>query len=85
LDSEKDDENNVKFFVINLALDRFNINDRERRKMVYHLLLCPTESTSPYMLVLAAPLTCVIPDISYTFKRLFKQYSTGLLLSRVST
>jgi len=68
---------NVKFFVLNfllggnLALDRFNLNVGERRKMVDHLLLGPTVSSPPYMLGLAAFLTCVIPEINRSFKRLF--------------
>ena len=45
--------------------------------MVDHLLLGPTESSSPYMLGIAAFLTCVIPVISSSFKLLFNQYSTG--------
>ena len=83
LDSEKDDEDNVKFFVLNfllggnLELDRFDLNVGERRKMVDHLLLGPTVSSPPYMLGLAAFLTCVIPEISRSFKRLFDEYSTG--------
>jgi len=68
LDSEKDDEDNVKFFVLNFG---------ERRKMVDHVLLGPTVSSPPYMLGLAAFLTCVIPEISRSFKRLFDEYSTG--------
>ena len=83
MDSEKDDEDNVKFFVLNflidgnLALDRFDLNVGERRKMVDHLLLGPTVSSLPYMLGFAAFLTCVIPEISRSFKRLFDEYSTG--------
>ena len=82
LDSEKDDEDNVKFFVLNfllggnLALDRFDLNVGERRNMVGHLL-GPTDSTSPYMLGLAAFLTYVIPVISSSFKLLFNLYSIG--------
>jgi len=53
----------------NLALDRFDLNDGEHRKMVDHLLLDPTESLPLYMLGLSAFLTGVIPEISRSFKK----------------
>jgi len=60
LGSENDDEYNVKFFVLNFLLGGNLALDGERRKMVDHLLLSPTESSSTYMLGLAAFLTGVI-------------------------
>jgi len=77
LNSEKDDEDNVKFSVLNfflggnLTFDRFDLNDGEYGKLVNHLLLGPTESSPSYMLGLAAFLTGVIPEISCSFRWVF--------------
>jgi len=85
LDSEKDYEDDVKFFVLNfllgenLALDRFDLNDGEHRKIVDHLLFGFIKFLLFYIVgIYGAFLIGVIPEINlFILNNFFDEYSTG--------
>ena len=82
LDSEKDYDNNIYYFILSALLggrsiyEKIKLNDEEQRQLVDNIFKqSSTSSTIPYYVGIAEFLTNVIPLICQSFKLMMKWYS----------
>ena len=82
LDSEKDYDNNIYYFILSALLGgrsiygKIKLNDVEQRQLVDNIFKqSPTSSTVPYFVGISEFLTNVIPLICRSFRLMMKWYS----------
>jgi len=82
LDSEKDYDNNIYYFILSALLDghsiyeKIKVNDGEQRQLVDNIFKqSTTSSIVPYFVGIAEFLTNVIPLICRSFSLMMKWYS----------
>jgi len=82
LDSEKDYDNNIYYFILSALLgvrsiyEKIKVNDGEQRQLVDNIFKqSSTSSTVPYFVGIAEFLTNVIPLICRSFSLMMKWYS----------
>jgi len=82
LDSEKDYENNIYYYILSALLggrsiySKIKVNDGEERQLVNNIFKqSSTSSTVPYFVGIAEFLTNVIPLICLSFRLMMKLYS----------
>jgi len=92
LDSEKDYNNNIYYFILSALLGRRSIyekikpNDKEQRQLVDNIFKqSSTSSTFSYFVEIAKFLTNVIPLICLSFRLMMKWYSIESIESTVAT
>jgi len=89
LDSEKDYDNNIYYFILSALLGGLSIyskikdNDGEQRKLVDNIFKqSSTSSTVPYFVGIAEFLTNVIPLIYRSFSLMMKLYSVESIVAK---
>ena len=82
LDSEKDYDNNIYYYILSALLggrsiySRIKVNDEDQRQLVDNIFKqSSTSSTVPYFVGIAEFLTNVIPLICQSFRLMMKSYS----------
>ena len=92
LDSEKDYDNNIYYFILSALLDghsiyeKIKVNDGEQRQLIDNIFKqSSTSSIVPFFVGIAEFLTNVIPLICRSFRLMMKWYSVESIESIEST
>ena len=88
LDSEKDYDNNIYYYILSALLGRsiyskIKVNDGEHRQLVDNIFRrSSTSSTVPYFVGIAEFLTNIIPLICRSFRLMMKWYSIESIVAK---